>query len=394
MKKIVLFLLVLLMAVPVMAASTVTITCTQGTGADINQVTVRYSTDVNYIRAFGLDINTGSANITQLEPNALANYRIYPGQISIVDGNVTSYGTPYVPGDLGDQLVTVEMGSLYTLDSNYSGDPNAGYNKRPAKSGILLKFRVSGATCYKVKVNTARGGIVMENPAESPTISDPLFSGCVVLCPPAPGAATSPTPAASATCQGTGTTSLSTTLSWVVGANTATQDVYFDTVNPPATRVAAGIPASTTTYAATGMTTYKLYYWRIDEINSCGVKTTGTVWCFATGAQTGKICCANETTYPKCLGDVRTTSPYKPPPGNNLVQSTDFTALVNFVKALPSPTFRCTTTQNNANCPACYDIDGNGLVNSLDFTALVNRVKAFPSPTFRHSCPYPSCSNP
>jgi len=392
MRKITSFFTILFVATSAMAASHVTITCALGTGPDMNQVTVRYASDVNDIRAFALDINTGSANITQLEPNALSNYRIYPGQINIVDGNVTSYGTPYAPGDLGDQLVTVEMASLYTMDANYASDPNAGYNKKPAKSGILLKFRISGGTCYKVTANVARGGIVMENPAESPIISSPLCQGCYG-CPPAPGAATNPTPAASATCQGTGTTSLIRTLSWTPGADTSTQDVYFGTTNPPPLKI-SGIPVTTTTYNATGMTVYKLYYWRVDEINSCGVKTTGTVWCFATGPQTGKACCGNETVYPKCLGDVRLTTPFIPPPGNNLVQSTDFTALVNFIKLLSPPIYRCTPSQNSPLCPVCYDIDGNGMVNSLDFTALINRVKAFPSPLYRHTCPYPSCANP
>jgi hypothetical protein len=108
-----------------------------------------------------------------------ANYRIYPGQIVIVDGNVIDYNTPYAPGDLGDANVTVEMGSLYTMDANYAGDPNAGYNKRPGLSGTLLKFYTSGNCTYAVTENAIRGGIVMEDPNEDPNVT--LCSGSVVV---------------------------------------------------------------------------------------------------------------------------------------------------------------------------------------------------------------------
>ncbi|MGA1979515.1 MAG: PASTA domain-containing protein [Sedimentisphaerales bacterium] len=182
MRKTVLFLLVLFMAVPAMAVSTVTISCAQGSGSDINAITVSYHSDVNLIRAFGLDINVGGgANITKVVPLD-ANYRIYPGEIVIVDGNVIDYNKPYAPGSLPGSSVTVEMGSLYTTDSNYASDANAGYGKKPGLgTSALLKFYVDQACCYKVDVNAKRGGIVMEDPTENPSIGSPLCSGCVVL---------------------------------------------------------------------------------------------------------------------------------------------------------------------------------------------------------------------
>ncbi|MFA5240333.1 MAG: hypothetical protein WC476_11600, partial [Phycisphaerae bacterium] len=179
MKKIVLFCLVLLMAVPAMAVeSNVAITCDD----DANEVTVSYASDANLIRAFGLDITVDNgATITKVEV-VDANYRIYPGQISIVDGNVTSYGTPYAAGDLGDSTVTVEMGSLYTADANYSGDANSGYGMDPGLSGVLLKFyaTVPGSDCnYFVTENSARGGVVMEDPAENAVVT--LCSGKITM---------------------------------------------------------------------------------------------------------------------------------------------------------------------------------------------------------------------
>jgi hypothetical protein len=193
MRKIVLFVAVLLfMAVPAMAVSNVTITCTHGTGGDANLVTVSYASDTNRIRAFGLDIDVNNANddanndanITQViavDPC----YRIYPGQISIVNGDVNEYKTPYALSDINDANVTIEMGSLYTTDANYSTDVNAGYNMIPNKSGTLLRFRIRcgyaaghGTDCnYVVTENALRGGVVMEDPYEYPNVT--LCSGSV-----------------------------------------------------------------------------------------------------------------------------------------------------------------------------------------------------------------------
>jgi len=174
MKKM-LILVVVLLAVPAMA-STVTITCSVDNTA--RTVTVNYASDVNLVRGFGLDLNVTGATITAIS-NLDPNYRIYPGQI-VIDGNdVTDFNTPYVPGSLGQASVSIEMGSLYTMDVNYqSQNPDYGYKKKPKKTGTLLRFTVSGTTPVSgtVTENAARGGIVMENPNESPTVATPLCS--------------------------------------------------------------------------------------------------------------------------------------------------------------------------------------------------------------------------
>jgi hypothetical protein len=377
MRKIVLlFLAAVFMTVPVMAVSNVSITCVQGTGADINSVTVSYASDHNLIRAFGLDITAVGANITRVVP-VDANYRIYPGQIVIADGNVTSYGTCYDPCDLGDGSVTVEMGSLYTTDPCYAGDANAGYGMKPHLTGTLLKFYVSASCTYAVTKNVARGGVVMENPAEDPNVT--LCSGSVVLCPPAPGAANTPTPSAGAKC-----VPLAQVLSWTPGSDTATQDVYFGTTNPPP--YVTTVPVGTTTYDPPGdMAVYTLYYWRIDELNVCGVKTTGTVWCFATGPQAGKACCSNDpncTNAPNCcLGNINT---------DTRVTTTDYGLLVTFLAGLPNN--RCNTAVGSTTCPPCYDINGSGRVDTTDLGVLATKLANWANN--RHNCPYPSCSNP
>jgi hypothetical protein len=140
MKKIVLlFFVVLFMTVPVMATSNVTVTCSKD--AD-NWITVSFVSDPCRVRAFGLDVNLAplDANILQVEVLDM-NYRIFPGQIDFLNGDVNSYGTCYDPCDLGDANLAIEMGTLYTLDPCYASDPNAGYRTTPpSASGNLLRF--------------------------------------------------------------------------------------------------------------------------------------------------------------------------------------------------------------------------------------------------------------
>ena len=181
MKK-VLILLVVLLAVPAIAASTVTIPCTDD---GVDTVTVSYTTDANLIRGFGLDLTVDSGatitGVTVLD----SNYRIYPGQIVIVDGNVTDYNTPYAPGSLGSASVAVELASLYTEDANYT-DPNYGYNMKPGQSGTLLSFTVNrpGDCNYTIAENAASGGVVMEDPDEIPNVGTPLCTGLMTDCFP------------------------------------------------------------------------------------------------------------------------------------------------------------------------------------------------------------------
>lgn len=179
MKRRALILAVLFMTVPAMAVSNVTITCEY----DGNEVTVSYESDANLIRGFGLDIAVTDANITKVWWDPNGPYRIFPGQIEIEYGEVTDYNYPYESDDLGDANVTIEMGSLYTWDTNYIDDANAGYGKEPNLSGVLLKFYVDkDEYCWVITENAARGGIVMEDPEEEPNVSEPnLCSGCAVI---------------------------------------------------------------------------------------------------------------------------------------------------------------------------------------------------------------------
>lgn len=162
MKKVVLGLLVLMIAMPAMG--TVTITCNTGSGADANKVTVKFTSDeANNVRAFALDITCTDANIIAGSVGEVnPAYYIHPGSFAIVDGNATgtvvcsaSYpGTE--PGE-GTSSMTTEQGSLY----------EKGVDPAPSQvDQVLFSFRADGECTVSLDENLIRGGVVMENPDE------------------------------------------------------------------------------------------------------------------------------------------------------------------------------------------------------------------------------------
>ncbi|MHC4738551.1 MAG: beta strand repeat-containing protein, partial [Planctomycetota bacterium] len=88
----------------------------------------------------------------------------------------------------------------------------------------------------------------------------------------APGQATNPGPADSAT-----DVSVDADLSWTAGSGATSHDVYFGTTSPGSfqgNQTAITFDPGTMAYDTT-------YYWRIDEVNTTGT-TTGNVWTFTT----------------------------------------------------------------------------------------------------------------
>lgn len=163
MKKLIVILaMVALATTPVLASVTMTVA---QVGTSLS-ATVSYAvSDPCTVRAFALDITVNNSKTITAVTCSNSSYYIYPGSISIVGGSVSAYGScvcdasKYVgtQAGIGTAGVTVEMGSLYTG----GGKPNT--------SGTLLTFTVSDRPCTAtVNVNSARGGIVMENPDESP----------------------------------------------------------------------------------------------------------------------------------------------------------------------------------------------------------------------------------
>jgi hypothetical protein len=81
----------------------------------------------------------------------------------------------------------------------------------------------------------------------------------------------------------------SLTLSWTGGdpdpGDTAKYDVYFDTSNPPSTRVAQDLVP--TSLARTNLNSGTTYYWQIISKDRRGAVTTGSVWTFQTRSLPG-----------------------------------------------------------------------------------------------------------
>ncbi|MHC4395735.1 MAG: DNRLRE domain-containing protein [Planctomycetota bacterium] len=92
----------------------------------------------------------------------------------------------------------------------------------------------------------------------------------------APGQATNPSPADSAT-----DVNSTADLSWTAGSDATSHNVYFGTTSPGTSQ---GNQTATSFDTGT-MDANTTYYWRIDEINTAGT-TTGNVWSFTTAAAT------------------------------------------------------------------------------------------------------------
>ncbi len=187
MRKLCFVLTALLLTAPALA--TITISCAQV--GETNEVVVSYvSSDANIPRAFGLDITLDNGATIGEITDANDKFWVHPGNILIVDGNVTDEGDPVAPqdgnypgrelGGLGTGGMTIEMGSLYS--PNDLEHPTG-----PGTSGTLLSFIVDigpGEDCnVTIAGNGARGNVVLENtdPAATnlPTI-------CAVVIPPEP----------------------------------------------------------------------------------------------------------------------------------------------------------------------------------------------------------------
>jgi len=183
MKKMIVVLAVLLMAVPAMAA--VTITATQV--GETNEVVVGYSlTGADLIRSFALDITVDNgAAITKIDKyfdkgecaTGSTGYGICMGSMVFnADSSVKSYGTPYCdpsiyatgttqPG-FGTAGITVEMASLYQYVT-----PSIA----PGITGTLLSVYVNKLPCkLTINPNATRSGIVLESGASSQDSTSPV----------------------------------------------------------------------------------------------------------------------------------------------------------------------------------------------------------------------------
>lgn len=171
MKKIILVLAVMALAVPAMAGITV-----QATDLGSGVCQVRYTMDggdVNIPRAFALDVTMSPANGTTLAPYAFdPNFYVAPGTFTYDPcTGATNWGNPIV----GPNTVkfTTEMGSLWdACDVNHP--------TQPPSSGTLLSFTVDKTCVITLAQNAQRGGVVMENTAVTFPAGYVTLNGCTM----------------------------------------------------------------------------------------------------------------------------------------------------------------------------------------------------------------------
>jgi parallel beta-helix repeat protein len=193
----------------------------------------------------------------------------------------------FVDPDNGDYHIRSERGrywpeyDIWVLDKVTSpcvdgGATNADYSNEPTPNGGRINMGAYGGT---VEASLSPSG----QPA------------------PPPGKAFNPNPA-----DGTMGVSRDVTLNWTPGLNAVSHDVYFgtdrDAVANADTADTTGIyrgRQSATSYTPPGGLgwNYSSYYWRIDEVDSEGNRTTGDVWTFTASipAPKGRGCFLADT---------------------------------------------------------------------------------------------------
>ena len=192
MKKTLLVLAVLLLAVP--AGAAVNIWCT----VDACEVTVYYDAndEPNLVRAYALDIfldnDTNIVSVSNYHvgdsTSSGKGYGIFPGGFGRLDETdpgfplwadpvytPVAYKSDY-PSDtlagLDSNGISVEMGSLYYPVTGVAS-PNA-----PPKAGVLLQFLADEAVgTVTIRENATRAGVVMENPDQAVDVNCTACSG-------------------------------------------------------------------------------------------------------------------------------------------------------------------------------------------------------------------------
>jgi hypothetical protein len=153
-------------------------------------VTIGYNCDGGEkVRAFALDVTVNKTAywVGTARRASPEYYYVTPTSMTfkIVDGNtvVDKYGSPMVSETTSGGII--ELASLYATN-----DPCAAHKTTPPSSGTLVTFRVNcakslgGAVTVALAKNTARGGVVLEDPAVTPTVNLPAtFTVCACSYP-------------------------------------------------------------------------------------------------------------------------------------------------------------------------------------------------------------------
>ena len=172
-----------------------------------------------------------------------------------------------------------------TVIDAYSSAPLSGASltTSPPTSAVLTaasgKYTIASVNPGAYSVTASRSGYtsgvvnVMVTAGGTATGNIPL---ALVNSPP--NQPSNPTPSDNAFNQ-----SKSPTLSWTCSdpeGDPLTYDVYFGSDNPPLTKVASNLSA--TTLGRSGLSNSTTYYWRVNAKDNKGAIATGTVWSFIT----------------------------------------------------------------------------------------------------------------
>jgi hypothetical protein len=193
MKKIIFALVVVLLAAPVWATITITVT-DLGEG----KAAIDYS-GTELARAFALDITVDAGTIDAISDFVVGDdnngYGIFPANFSrhitvdaatgeVSDWAIVGYtpvaeaGDPGALGGLGTSGITIEMGSLYDT-------------KAPPLEGRLCVITCSEGCNATVTANATRGNVVLEDASEAgvdlTSATDMPIAGVVAYTGPQPG---------------------------------------------------------------------------------------------------------------------------------------------------------------------------------------------------------------
>jgi hypothetical protein len=184
--------------------------------------------------------------------------------------------------------------------ANYVSDCNISVDGTYVKTITPTTDNRNDATCgyafFTVNAVAGTPVVISMVPAHNRTLDTVFLNGFEIDAPGEPSAmASAPVPAdgdlhvnMSNDDPAAGQSSnCNTTLSWTPSAFAVSHNVYFGTSQTDVFNATTTTPVvykgnqTATTYPLTGLTSSRIYYWRIDEMNAQNITTKGAIWSFA-----------------------------------------------------------------------------------------------------------------
>jgi hypothetical protein len=247
-------------------------------------------------RGFSTSASATSYRLSfQMYSSSTASSQRYYGQISSGTAAVPGTGTGQFFRIAANNDANSKYNFLYsngatttvvTSNAITVGWHTFAINIKPGAAGVgTISYQIDGGSVVPVTTtglvavptNVQLGQTASNGTAGTPDTSAWMDDISVEQFATASTAASSPSPSNTAT----GADPNSTVLSWAVGANTSSQDIYFGT-SPTPGLVASAQSASLTSYNPGTLSPNTTYYWEVAEKNALGDATTASVWSFTT----------------------------------------------------------------------------------------------------------------